>query len=83
MFILCPKGSEDEGVYSVSTKNGPILIIFECKDDAERYVLHLEEYGCYLSIIEVDAETVTEMCEINDYAYSIVSKDDLVLPIEE
>lgn len=83
MYILCPKGSENEGVYSLSTKNGPVLITFLEKDDAERYLLHLDDFGNSLSIIEVDPEITIEMCEMNGYLYTIVGKNDLVLPLEE
>lgn len=82
MYILCPKGAEQEGVYSLSTKNGPVLISFLNKDDAERYVLHMggEEV---LTIVEVDPELAIEMCEVNGYPYTVVGENDLVLPIEE
>lgn len=82
MYILCPKGAEQEGVYSVSTKNGPVLISFLNKDDAERYVLHMEGEEV-LTIVEVDPELTIEMCEVNGYPYTVVGENDLVLPIEE
>lgn len=81
MFILCPKGAEEEGVYSLDTKNGPVLISFLNKDDAERYVIHMDSED-KLSIVEVDPDLTIEMCEANGYMYTVVGENDLVLPLE-
>ena len=44
MFILTIAGKEREGAYSVEDEHGDqILYLFEEEDDAERYVMMLEE----------------------------------------
>ena len=56
MFILTIAGKEREGAYSVEDDNGDqILYLFEQEDDAERYVMMLEEQDYpEMNILEVE-----------------------------
>ena len=84
-YILCPEDAVDDGaVYTVTDPDdNDILLIFDEETDAERYSLFLEEAGeDPYKVIEVEKDIVIDLCEIQGYTYSIVTKDTLVLPIE-
>lgn len=81
MFILSDLTSG--GIYSTTdTLNQKVVHIFEEQEDAERYVTQLiaDDYSENLEIIEVAQEVVAMNCNTYGYHYSIVSKDDLVIP---
>jgi hypothetical protein len=60
-----------------------ILYLFDEEDDAMRYAMMLEEEGSPdMHVIEVDDEIMIKTCEIHDYKYSIITKNDLVIPPE-
>tara|TARA_Y100001963_G_scaffold95124_1_gene130921 strand:- start:310 stop:588 length:279 start_codon:yes stop_codon:yes gene_type:complete len=82
MFILTIEGAETEGAYSVSTQGGEqVLYLFEEEDDAIRYALLLEEQNYpEMHVIEVDGKVVIKTCEMHDYRYSVITKDDIVIP---
>lgn len=86
MFILTLSGKEQEGAYSVTDKDGEqILYIFEEEDDADRFAMMLEERESYpeLSVVEVDDDLIVKTCEMHEYNYAIITKNDLVVPPEE
>jgi len=82
MFILTVEGAETEGAYSVSTQGGEqVLYLFEEEDDAIRYALLLEEQNYpEMHVIEVDGKVVIKTCEMHDYRYSVITKNDIVIP---
>ena len=82
MFILTVEGKETEGAYSVATKGGEqVLYLFEDEDDAIRYALLLEDQNFpEMHVIEVDGKMVIKTCEMHDYRYSVITKNDIVIP---
>ena len=82
MFILTIEGRDTEGAYSVQDDNGEqVLYLFEDEDDAIRYALLLEEQDYpEMHVIEVDGKVVIKTCEMNDYRYSVITKNDIVIP---
>ena len=84
MFMLTIYGKETQGAYSVTDEEGEqILYLFDEEDDAMRYAMMLEEEGSPdMHVIEVDNEIMVKTCEIHDYKYSIITKNDLVIPPE-
>ena len=82
MFILTVEGSETEGAYSVNTEDGEqVLYLFEDEDDAIRYALLLEEQNYpEMHVIEVDGKVDIKTCEMHDYRYSVITKNDIVIP---
>jgi hypothetical protein len=84
MFILTIYGKETQGAYSVTDEEGEqILYLFDEEDDAMRYAMMLEEEGSPdMHVIEVDNEIMVKTCEMHDYKYSIITKNDLVIPPE-
>ena len=82
MFILTVEGKESEGAYSVTAEDGEqVLYIFEEEDDAIRFALLLEDQDYpEMHVIEVDGKVVVKTCELHDYRYSIITKNDIVIP---
>jgi|TARA_R100000030_G_scaffold54535_1_gene41010 hypothetical protein len=82
MYILTIYGKETEGAYSVTDDEGDqILYLFEGEDDAMRYAMMLENDGSpEMHIIEVEDELMIKTCEMHDYKYAVISKNDLVVP---
>ena len=82
MFILTVEGRETEGAYSVTGDDGEqVLYLFEDEDDAIRYALLLEDQDYpEMHVIEVDGKVVIKTCEKHDYRYSVITKNDIVIP---
>jgi hypothetical protein len=82
MYILTAEGKSGEGAYSVLDEDGEqILYLFEEEDDAYRFALMLENSDYpEMEVVEVDDELIIKACEFNDYQYSIITKDDIVIP---
>ena len=82
MFILTIEGRDSEGAYSVQDDNGEqVLYLFEDEDDAIRYALLLEDQDYpEMHVIEVDGKVVIKTCELQDYRYSVITKNDIVIP---
>ena len=82
MFILTVEGKETEGAYSVQDDNGDqVLYLFEDEDDAIRYALLLEDQDYpEMHVIEVDGKVVIKTCEMHDYRYSVITRNDIVIP---
>jgi len=81
MFILTD--TKTGGVYAVrTTTNDKIIHVFEQEDDAIRYreQLTANDYEDEFDVLEVDTETIAMNCNSYGYQYSIVSKNDLVIP---
>jgi len=78
-------GKEDSGAYAVNDRFGQkVLYLFVEEDDADRYAMMLEERGYpEMSIIEVDDRSAIGICEHNGYRYSIITKDDIVIPPDD
>ena len=85
MFILTVEGKETEGAYSVEGEDGEqVLYLFEDEDDAIRYALLLEDQDYpEMHVIEVDGKVVIKTCEKHDYRYSVITKNDIVIPPAE
>ena len=84
MYILTIYGKETEGAYSVVDAEGEeILYMFEDDDDAMRYAMMLEDEGSpEMHVIEIDDDIMIKTCELHDYKYAIITKNDLVIPPE-
>ena len=85
MFILTVDGKEHDGAYSVKDEEGEhILFIFEEEDDAVRYAMMLEDQQGFpeMHIIEIDGELMLRTCEKHGYQYTVITKNDFVIPPE-
>ena len=85
MHLIAVAGREDSGAYAVENRFGQkVLYLFVEEDDAERYAMMLEDRGYpERHVIEVDDHSAVHVCENNGYRYSIITKDDIVIPPEE
>ena len=84
MYILTIHGKETDGAYSVNDEDGEqILYLFEGEDDAMRYAMMLEEDGSPdMHVIEIEDEIMLKTCELHDYKYTVITKNELVIPPE-
>ena len=82
MYLLTDKKSG--GVYAVFNKdNVKTVHLFEEEDDVVRYQNLLEADGHgELDVLEMDREIVEVNCNNRGYLYTVISKDDLVIPPE-
>ena len=82
MYIITIDGREEEGAYSVTNDEGSqVLYIFEEEDDAERYAMMLEEDGHpEMHLIEIEDDVMLQTCNLNDYKYTIITSNDIVIP---
>tara|TARA_B100001996_G_scaffold361880_1_gene328967 strand:- start:389 stop:649 length:261 start_codon:yes stop_codon:yes gene_type:complete len=81
MFILTEK--DTGGVYALpNNDNVKTVHMFEQEDDAVRYLEQLQaiDYKRTLELMEIDVDAVAINCDKFGYAYSIVTKNDLILP---
>ena len=81
MFVLTD--TKSGGIYAVNSKDyTKTVTVFEDRDDAERYVLllHAEDYEDHLEVTEVDKDVIAINCNTYGYSYSVIKKDDLVIP---
>ena len=82
MFILTVHGRETEGAYSVKNEDGEqILYLFEEEDDAVRFAMMLEDDGSpEMHVIEIEDDIMIKTCEMSNYRYAIITKNDFVIP---
>ena len=89
MFILVDKSND--GVYALrDQEKKKVVHIFQERDDAERYLVHLEakpeepKSGEYkndnLRIANIDVDIVAANCKQFGYRYTIIEPDQLVIP---
>ena len=81
MFILTEKGTG--GVYALpNIRDVKTVHMFEQEDDAIRYLelLKANDYKKRLELLEIDVEAVAMNCDKFGFEYSIVAKDDLIVP---
>ena len=81
MWLLTEEGKR-EGAYAIKDIAGEkVLILFEQEDDAERYVMHLEDTDkAVMEVVEVDEEVAIKACEMYNYKYTIITPNDIVVP---
>ena len=82
MYLLTLKTRREDGAYAVQDRHGDkVLFLFEEEDDAERYVMMLEEQDYpEMNILEVEDKLMIKTCENHGYVYTIITPDDIVIP---
>lgn len=85
MFIITLKGMEDSGAYSVKDELGQkVVFMFEEEDDAYRYAMMMKEEGDKdMIVIEVQDSVAITACERAKIRYTIITKNDIVIPPQE
>ena len=85
MWILAPKGYKDEGAYAVKDSAGEkVVFLFQERDDCERYGIQLEAKDNFgMDVIEIQDTVAITSCERAKVKYTIISPDDIVIPVED
>ena len=84
MFLLTLRDRKDDGAYAVQDDHGDkVLFLFEQEDDANRYVMMMEDNGQNdknMAVIEIDGELAIKTCKMYNYKYAVITPDDIVIP---
>ena len=82
--LLYNPNTDNEGIHSIELKDRTIVLMFEEKDDAERYVGLLEAQDFPAPTVEmVNLEEIKEFCNRCDYETRIVAKDFVPKTLED
>ena len=82
MFVITLKDNP-QGIYSVfDAHEQRIVPIFVEEDDADRYVMTLEddEENPDLEVIETEPEQIIHACRAQGQRFSIITADDFIIP---
>ena len=84
MFLLTFRDRKDDGAYAVQDDHGDkVLFLFEQEDDANRYVMMMEDNGQNdknMAVIEIDGELAIKTCKMYNYKYEVIKPNDFVIP---
>ena len=82
MHIITIKGMSQEGAYAVMNEFGEkVVFMFEEQDDAYRYAEQLEAQGDpKMVVIHVKDNVAIAACERTGTRYTVIGKEDLVIP---
>ncbi len=82
--LLYNPNTDNEGIHSIELKGRTIVLMFEDKEDAERYVGLLEAQDFPTPSVEmVDLEEIKDFCNRCDYETRIVNKDFVPKTLED
>ncbi len=74
--LLYNSGTEKEGIHSIELKGRTIVLMFEEKDDAERYCGLLEAQDFPLPTVEmISIDEIRDFCTKLDYECKLVEKN--------
>ena len=82
--LLYNPNTENEGIHSIEIKGRTIVLMFEEKEDAERYVGLLEAQDFPVPSVEiVNFEEIKDFCNKSDYEPRLVTKDFVPKTLED
>ena len=82
--LLYNSGNENEGIHSIELKGRTIVLMFEDKDDAERYCGLLEAQDFPLPSVEIiNIDEIRDFCNKLDYECKLVEKNFVPKTAEE
>ena len=82
--LLYNPNSNNEGIHSIELKGRTIVLMFEEKEDAERYVGLLEAQDFPTPSVEsINLEEIKEFCNRCDYETRIVTKNFVPKTLED
>ena len=82
MFVLTLEDLPD-GVYSVyDEEDKKVIPIFQLKDDADRYLLQLQENVSYpkIEVVEMEDHVIIDACQQRGQPFTVITPDDLLIP---
>ncbi len=85
IFVLLYNfGTEKEGIHSIELKGRTIVLMFEDRDDAERYCGLLEAQDFPLPSVElINIDEIKDFCNKLDYEYKLVEKNFVPKSLED
>ena len=82
--LLYNPNTNNEGIHSIEIKGRTIVLMFEEKDDAQRYVGLLEAQDFPTPSVEmVNLEEIKDFCNRCDYETRLVTKDFVPKTLED
>ena len=82
--LLYNPNTDNEGIHSIELKGRTIVLMFEQKEDAERYVGLLEAQDFPAPSVEmVNLEEIKDFCNRCDYDTRMVTKDFVPKTLED
>ena len=85
MFVLTIE-DHPEGVFSVfDEREDRVIPIFIAPDDAERYLMMMEEDVAYppMQVVEMEDHVIIGACQDRGQRFSIITPDDFLIPPDE
>ena len=82
MFVLTLEDHPD-GVYSVyDEEEKRVIPIFQLEDDADRYLLQLQENVSYpkIEVVEMEDHVIIDACKQKGQPFTVITPDDLLIP---
>ena len=82
MFVLT-LANQPDGVYSVyDEEDKKVIPIFQLEDDADRYLLQLQENISYpkMEVVEMEDHVIIDACHQRGQKFSIITPDDFIIP---
>ena len=82
MFVLT-LANQPEGVYSVyDEEDKRVIPIFQLEDDADRYLLQLQENVSYpkIEVVEMEDHVIIDACQQKGQPFTVITPDDLLIP---
>ena len=82
MFVLTLENHPD-GVYSVyDEEDKRVIPIFQLEDDADRYLLQLQENVTYpkMEVVEMEDHVIIDACQQKGQPFTVITPDDLLIP---
>ena len=82
MFVLTLDDHPD-GVYSVyDEEDKKVIPIFQLEDDADRYLLQLQENVSYpkMEVVEMEDHVIIDACQQRGQPFTVITSDDLLIP---
>ena len=85
MFVLT-LADQPDGVYSVyDEEDKKVIPIFQLEDDADRYLLQLQENISYpkMEVVEMEDHVIIAACQDRGQKFSIITPDDFIIPPDD
>ena len=82
MFVLTLENHPD-GVYSVyDEEDKRVIPIFQLEDDADRYLLQLQENVTdpKMEVVEMEDHVIIDACQQKGQPFTVITPDDLLIP---
>ena len=81
--LLYNANTNDEGIYTIQEGDRQKILMFQQKDDAERFAMQLEAQDFPAPTAEaIDSEEIKLFCDKAGYDWQIVEPEQLVVPPE-